>query len=125
MAVEAYTAEDILESNSKKVASSEQEKNDDKNLESKKRDKAIAEWIRRPSGTPLRNEGKDDEDKEYDVSAPIASTEYSSTRDEDDEGHEDEREDDIIYDHEYTVLYNAEDSKEEASSGHNGELSLS
>ena len=53
---EAATAEDILESEPKSIARSKKEKEDDENLEIKKRKKAIAEWIGRPLKPPSRNE---------------------------------------------------------------------
>ena len=53
---EAATAEDILESELKSIARSKKEKEDDENLEIKKRKKAIAEWIGRPLKPPSRNE---------------------------------------------------------------------
>ena len=52
------TDEYILHSDPKSVASDEEEKEDDENLESKERDKAIAEWIIRPLKPPLINEEK-------------------------------------------------------------------
>ena len=59
-ASEVATAEDILESDPKSVASGKKEKEDDKNLERKKHEKSIAEWIVRPLKPPSRNEdGKD------------------------------------------------------------------
>ena len=45
--------------------------------------------------------------------------------DKDDEGREDDRDENGIYNRKYTVLYNAEDNEEEASSGHEVKSSLS
>ena len=67
-------------------------------MERKEHDKAIAEWIGRPLKPPSSNEDKEDEDKEENVGAPLASTEYVSPDNGDDEGREDDREDDGIYD---------------------------
>ena len=123
--VAASTAEDILETDPETVASGKKEKEDDKSLDNKKRDKAIGEQIGGLFKPPSRNEDKEDEVKEEDVGAPIASTEEGSSGEEDNEGREDEREDDSIYNRKDTVLYNAEDNQEEASSGHEGQSSLS
>ena len=74
-AEEAATARDILESDPKSVASGKKEKEYDKNLESKKRDKSIAEWIGWPFKLPSHNKDKEEEDEEEDVGAHLASTE--------------------------------------------------
>ena len=55
-AAAAATAKYILESDSGTIASGKKEKEDDENLEIKKRKKAIAEWIGRPLKPPSRNE---------------------------------------------------------------------
>ena len=51
---------------------------------------------------PLRNEDEEDEDKEEDFSAPLASTEDGSPGDKDDGGceydQEDDRKDTVLYD---------------------------
>ena len=86
----ATTAEDILESDPKTVASGEKEKQDDKNLQSKHCDKTIAEWIGQPFKPPLRNEDEEDEDKEEDFGDPLASIEDVSPVDKYDEGCEDD-----------------------------------
>ena len=90
-AVAAATADDILESAPKSVASGRKEKEEDGNLESKKRKKAITEWIGRPLKPPLHSKDKEDEDEEEDVGAPLDSTEQGSTRDKENEGREDYR----------------------------------
>ena len=82
-------------------------------MESKKREKYIAEWIGRPLKPPLHNEDDENEDKEEDVGAPLASTEDSSLVDRGNKGREDDREDNGIYNCEDTMLYNAEDNEEE------------
>ena len=87
----AATVKDILESDPKTVASGEKEKEDDKNLESKERDKSIAEWIGRPFKLPSRNEDEEDYDKEEGVSAPLASIEDDPPGDKDNEGREENR----------------------------------
>ena len=56
----------------KSVASSKEEQEDDENLESKERNKAIAEWIGRPLKPPLSYEDKEYEDEEEYVGAPLA-----------------------------------------------------
>ena len=58
------TDEDILQSDPKIVASGEEEKEDDENQESEKREKSIAEWIGRPLKPPSSNKVEEDEDKE-------------------------------------------------------------
>ena len=68
----AATAEDILQSNHKSVASGEEEKEDDENLESEKREKDIAEWIDRPLKLASSNEDEEDEDEEEDAGATLA-----------------------------------------------------
>ena len=73
----------------------------------------------------MRNKDEDDEDKEEYVSAPLVSTEDLSPGNKDNEWCEYAHGDSGIYDHEDTVIYYAEDNKEEASSGHKGESSLS
>ena len=70
----------------------------------------------------MRNKDEEDEDKEEDASAPLASIEDVSPGDKDDEGFEDYWEDDGIYKHEDTVLYDAEDNEEEVLSRHKSEL---
>ena len=70
----AATAEDILKSYPKTVASGKKEKEDEENLESKKRDRAITEWISRPSKLPSHNEDKEYEDEIEYVGAHLAST---------------------------------------------------
>ena len=107
VAAAAATAKDILHSDPKIVSSGEDKRRDDKNLESKDRDKAIVEWIGRPLKPPSSNEDEEDEDEEEDVGAALSSTEYGSPFDEDDEGHEDDRDDNGVYDCEKTVLYDA------------------
>ena len=94
-------------------------------MESKKRNKVIAEWIGRPFKPPSRNEDKEDEEKEEYVGAPLDSTEDRSPGTKYDEGCEDDWDKDGIYDREYTVLCDAEDNEEETSSGHNGEFLFS
>ena len=100
----------------------EKENEDDKNAQSKERDKSIAEWIGRPFKPPSRNEDEGDEDKEEDVGDPLDSIEYRSSGDKDDEGCEDNQEEGGIYNYEDTVVYDAEDNEEEASSWHEDEL---
>ena len=117
----AATAKDISESNPESVASGEKQKEDDDNLESKERDKTIAEMIGRTFKLPSHNEYKEDEDKEEDVFAPLASIEDGSPGNKDDEVCEDYWKDNGIYDRKDTVLYNAGDRKEEASLGHKDE----
>ena len=73
-AVVVDTAKDILESDPEIVASGVKKKEDDKNLEKTKRDKAIAEWIGQRFKSPSRNEDEEDEDEEEDVGAPLTST---------------------------------------------------
>ena len=88
-ATAASTAKDILESNPKTVTISKKENQEDEILESKKCDKAIAEWIGQPFKPPSRNKDKEDEDKEEDFNAPLASTDDGSHGNKDDEGFED------------------------------------
>ena len=104
------TSKYILESDQGTVASGEKEKEDGENLESKKRDKSIAEWIGRPFKPPSRNEDEEDEEKEEYVGAPLDSTEDRSPGTKYDEGCEDDWDKDGIYDREYTVLCDAEDN---------------
>ena len=85
----AATAEDILQSDHESIPSREEEKEDVESSEIKKREKYIAKWILQPLKMPLRNKDEEDEDKEEDVGAPLASTEDGPPGDEDDEGHED------------------------------------
>ena len=58
-AVAVAMAKYILESEPETVVSGEKKKDEDENLESKKRDKAIAEWIGWPFKPPLHNEGEE------------------------------------------------------------------
>ena len=76
-------------------------------MKSKKRDKAIAEWISRPFKPPKHNKDNEDEDEEKDVGSHLASTEDNSPGDKYHEGYKDNQEDNFIYDREDTVLYNA------------------
>ena len=120
-------AEDILDSDPKSVASGEKEKEDDENLESKKREKAIVEWIGRPLKPPWGNKDEDedeDEDIEYEqeyIGSPVASIEDDSPSNKDDEDCEEDQEDDGIYNRKNTVHYIAKDNKEEVSLGHESE----
>ena len=123
-AAAAATTEDILQSDPKRVASGKEEKEEDENLESKKREKAIAEWNGRTFKPPLSNEDEEDKEKEEDFGAPIASTENVSPGDKDNKVHKDNWEDFSTYDSKYAVLYNAKDNEEEASLGHEGESPL-
>ena len=103
----AATAEDILESDLKSVVSGEKEKEDDVNLESKKREKSIVEWIGQPPKAPARNEDKKDEEKEEYVGAPLDSTEDGSPGNKEKKSRGYDREDEGIYDRKDTVLYDA------------------
>ena len=62
-AAAAAVAEDILQSDPESVASGEEEREDDENLESKERNKSIAEWIGRPLKPPPINKEEEDEDE--------------------------------------------------------------
>ena len=53
--------------------SGKKEREDDKILESKKRDEAIAKWIGPPFKLPSRNKDEEDEDIEEYVGAPLDS----------------------------------------------------
>ena len=68
---EAATAKDISESDPKTVVSGKKEKEDDENLESKKRDKSTAECISWPFKPPSQNKDKENEDGEEKVGAPL------------------------------------------------------
>ena len=57
----ADTAEDVLQKNPKSVTSSEEEKKKNETLDSKERDKTIAEWIGRHLKPPSINKVKEDE----------------------------------------------------------------
>ena len=59
----AATAKYILQYDPEIIARGEIEKEDDENLESKKREKAITEWIGRPLKLPSRNKEEEDEDE--------------------------------------------------------------
>ena len=118
----AATGEDILESDPETVARGEKKREDDENLESKKQDKAIAEWIGRPFKTPLRNKNEEDNENEEDVGDPLASTEDGYPGNKDNESREDNWEEDNIYKCKDKVIYYAEDKGEESSLGHEGEL---
>ena len=89
-------------------------------MESKKRNKSIAEWIGRPFKSPSRNKDEEDKDGGEDVGAPLASTEDGYPSYKDVEGPEDDWEDDGIYNQKDTVIYNAEDNEEETSVGQEG-----
>ena len=54
-AVAAAMAEDFLQSDHKRVANSEEVKDDDEFSDSKKCERDIAEWIVRPRKPPLSN----------------------------------------------------------------------
>ena len=69
----------------------------------------------------MRNEDEEAEDEEEDFGATQASTEYNSPIDEYEEGCEYDREDD----REDTRLSDEKNTKEEALSRHEGQLSLS
>ena len=107
----AETTKYILESDHKIVVSSVKEKEDDKNLESKKRKKAIAEWIVGNFKPPLRNKDEEYEGKEEDVGDPLASTDGGSPGEQDNEGRDGNHGYDNIYNCEDTVHYDVEDNK--------------
>ena len=77
--------------------------------------KSIAELIGRTLKIPSLNKDKEDEEEEEDVVTHIASTEDDSPGDKETEGREDDQEDDRIYDHKDTVLYDTRDNDEEDS----------
>ena len=76
-------------------------------MESKKRNKVIAEWIGRPFKPPSRNEDKEDEEKEEYVGAPLDSTEDGPPGNKENKSRGYDREDEGIYDRKDTVLYDA------------------
>ena len=69
----ATTDGDIILPKPEIVASRKEEKYNDENLETEKREKANAEWIDRPLKPPSSNEDEEYGDKEEDVGAPLAS----------------------------------------------------
>ena len=69
----------------------------------------------------MRNKDEEDEDKEENFVAPLASIEDVSPGNKAIEGCGDDQEDDGIYDREDTVLYYDKDNEEEASSGQKDE----
>ena len=120
-ATAAATGEEFLQSDHKSVANGKEVKENEETSDIEKRKRYIAEWIGRPHKPPPSNEDKKTEGKEEDVGATQVSKEGKSPIDKDDEGREDDQEDD----HEDTVLSDAENTKEEASLGHEGKSSLS
>ena len=86
-------------------------------MDIEKRERDIADWIGRPREPPLRIEDMEAEGEKDDVGATQASTEDNSYIEEYEEGREFDWEDD----REDTVLSYAKNTKEEASSMHEGE----
>ena len=89
-------------------------------MDSEKHERDIADWISQPRKPPSINKDEEAESKEEDVGATEASTEDSSPIDKYEEVFEYDRKDD----RKYTVLSDAKNTKEEASSRHKGESLL-
>ena len=73
-AAAATTAEEFLQLYNKSVADGEEVQEDDATLDSKKREREIADWIGRPRKSPSSNEDEESEGKEEDVGSTQAST---------------------------------------------------
>ena len=116
-AAAADTAKEFLQYYHKSVVNGKEVEEDDATLDSKKRKRYIADWIGRHLKTPPSNEDEEAEVEEEDVGATQSSTEDNSPIEEYEEGCEYDRE----YDREDTVLLDATNTKEEASSRHEGE----
>ena len=116
VAAAAATAEEFLKSDHECVANGEEVKEVDATSDSKKRERDIAEWICRPHKPSSSNEDDEAEGKEEDFDATQASTEYNYHINKYKEGCEYDMEDD----RKDTVLSDAKNTEEEASSRQKG-----
>ena len=74
----AATAKESQKSDHKSVANGKEEDEEDSTLDSKKRERDIADWISQPREPPSINEDKEGEGEEEDVGATQDSTEDNS-----------------------------------------------